>query len=413
MKRISSKSIVLMMVAVWAIIGIGIGVAYAALYNIIGTDHYVNGLPSGLNTKERAKLVTTTIAKTDAAIVANKYIPLTTTAAKAKIKQIIAGEVIPPVTTLMPLVDISKNMRPSMGFDSVRIQPTSEVAPNSGGEFRISCAISHMNNDDAIIYPLQQGAAHHHTYFGNTSVNYKSDLNNLGAVGNSTCSGGIMNRSAYWVPSMINTETNAPIAPNGNVLVYYKSGAIDGTLIKAPPKGLRMIAGDAKATNDSVYNHYGFTCHPGPNSTRNNWPRTAALPTGPNCQTGDDLMLSVIFPQCWDGKNLDSPNHKDHMAYVSHRTDKLPNFYCPATHPVALPEITVNVHHTVTADDKLNKWRLASDNYAFNGSNAGYSAHSDYVEGWDRVALEGIIKNCINAKKDAHAHLLCDGRMFY
>jgi hypothetical protein len=306
---------------------------------------------------------------------------------------------------LIPKVDTSLNMRPSMGFNTLRVQPTTEIAPASGGEFRIGCAISHMNNDDPIIYPNQQGAAHHHTYFGNTSVDYKSDLNNLAAVGNSTCSGGIMNRSAYWVPSMINTETNAPIAP-ASVLVYYKSGGLDGALLKAPPKGLRVIAGNAKAVDDKVYNHTGFTCHPGPKSTRTSWPRTATMPTGANCAADDDLMLSVFFPQCWDGVNLDSPNHKDHMAYPSMGK-------CPATHPVGIPEITVNVHYTITPETKLDKWRLSSDNYTFNGTNTGYSAHSDYVEGWNREFLDGIIKNCINAKKDAHAHLLCDGRMFY
>jgi len=307
---------------------------------------------------------------------------------------------------LMPAVDITKNMAPVTGFNSLRIQPTTEIAPNSGGEFRIGCAFSHMSNDDPLIYPNQQGAAHHHTFFGNTSVNYKSDLNTFGSVGNSTCSGGIMNRSAYWVPSMINTETNAPILPNGNALIYYKSGAIDGATIKAPPKGLRIIAGNAKSIDGSVYNNTGFTCHPGPNSTRTSWPRTATLPTGSKCEAGDDLMLSIFFPQCWDGVNLDSPNHKDHMAYPA-------NDSCPASHPVAIPQITVNVHFTIASTDKLDKWRLASDNYAFNGINAGYSAHSDYVEGWDRTAIEGIIKNCINAKKDCHAHLLGDARMFY
>ena len=314
---------------------------------------------------------------------------------------------------LMPAVDISKNMVPAVGFNSLRIKTTTEVAPNGGGEFRIGCAYSHMSNDDPLVYPNQQGAAHHHTFFGNTSVNFKSDLNTFGVVGDSTCKGGTMNRSAYWVPSMINTETNAPIVPNGNALIYYKSGVIDGTLIKAPPKGLRMIAGNAKATNNSVYNNSGFTCHPGANSTRTSWPRTMEIPSGSKCETGDDLMFSVFFPQCWDGVNLDSPNHKDHMAYPSHRTNQLPNFYCPATHPIAIPHITVNVHYTVTSTDKLDKWRLASDNYTFNGANAGYSAHSDYVEGWDRTAMEGIIKNCINGKKDGHAHLLCDGRTFY
>jgi hypothetical protein len=312
----------------------------------------------------------------------------------------------------MPAVDITKNMTSVTGYNSLRIRQTTEIAPLSNiGAFRISCAISHMSNDDPIVYPNQQGAAHHHTFFGNTSVNYKSDLNTFGSVGNSTCSGGIMNRSAYWVTSMINTETNAPIAPR-SVLVYYKSGYIvPSELIKAPPKGLRMIAGNAKAVDGSVNNNTGFTCHPGPNSTRTSSPKTKTIPTGTNCVAGDDLMLTVLFPQCWDGVNLDSPNHKDHMAYASN--NYVTANKCPATHPVPIPEITVNEHFTVAATDKLDKWRLASDNYTFNGTNAGYSAHSDYVEGWDRTFIEGIIKNCINAKKDCHAHLLADARMFY
>jgi hypothetical protein len=27
------------------------------------------------------------------------------------------------------------------------------------------------------------------------------------------------------------------------------------------------------------------------------------------------LQLDVIFPDCWDGRHLDSPDHKSHMAY--------------------------------------------------------------------------------------------------
>jgi len=381
---------------------------YAALYNITGTDYFVNGMPANLSVKEKSKLVATSIVKTDAAISAGKYKPVTTVAAKAKIKELIVAETKP--ATFMPAVDISKNMLPVKGFDTLRIQPTTELSPSrpapSGGEFRINCKVSHMNNDDPLLYPNQEGAAHHHTYFGNTSVNYKSDVTNFGATGNSTCGGGIMNRSAYWVPSMINTLTNAPIQPNGDVLVYYKSGGIDAALIKAPPKGLRVIAGDMKAKDNSVFNHAEYTCHPGANSKRTNWPKTMEIPSGAACEPGDDLMFSIGFPQCWDGKNLDSPNHKDHMAYPHDRS-------CPATHPIPIPEIGVNVHFIVKETDDLTKWRLSSDNYPFNGKNAGYSGHSDYVEGWDRGLIEGIVKNCINERKDCHAHLLGDGRMMY
>ena len=325
---------------------------------------------------------------------------------------IIVATNLPPnivQAALMPAVDISKNVVPAVGFNTFRIEPTTEVAPISGGDFRIGCAISNMSNDDPLVYPNQQGAAHHHTFFGNTSINYKSNLATLSSTGNSTCFGGIMNRSAYWVPSMINTETNAPIVPNGNVLVYYKHGAIDGSLIQAPPKGLRMIAGNSKATTAAESVRAGFTCHPGPGSTRTQWPRTPNIRPSSECKAGDDLMFSISFPQCWDGKNLDSPNHKDHMAYPS-EIDGL--VQCPKTHPVAIPEIGINVHFVISSTDNIDKWRLASDNYS-TSLPGGFSGHADWVNGWDEPTMAGIIKNCINAKKDAHATLLCDGRKFY
>lgn len=83
----------------------------------------------------------------------------------------------------MPEVDTSKNMTPAEGFAELRVQPvpdpTREVFTPSdfsftGGDFRIHCAASHMANDDFIVYPNQEGAAHHHTFFGNTGAYFNS-----------------------------------------------------------------------------------------------------------------------------------------------------------------------------------------------------------------------------------------------
>ncbi len=389
--------------------------AHAALYNIVNTDFFVNGMPASLTVKEKAKLVTTTIAKTDAAIKAGKYKPLATDQARNTIREIIKAET--PPATLMPFVDISKEIKPALGYNSLRLRDTSEVALSrpapSGGEFRIACDFSHMSNDDPIVFPNQQGAAHHHTFFGNTSLNFKSDLSNLNASGNSTCFGGNMNKSAYWIPSTINTETGEPLKPT-SAMFYYKSGLVDAALIVAPPKGLRMIAGNMKAKDGLNYNNMGFSCLPGKNSTRKDWPWISNIPTGKYCEVGDDLIVMVSFPQCWDGKNLDSPNHQDHMAYPINLYDQIPRgngHACPTSHPIAITHLTVNVHYAPTSN--MNKWRLSSDNYLFDGANAGYSMHSDYVEGWDRALLEGFVKNCINARRDCHAHLTGDGRMMY
>lgn len=408
-------------------------VSNAALYNIKGTDYYVNGLPPSLTVTERAKLITAPVTMTEKSCMALKCSMLDKAKAKTKIKELIKLEnegtpipakcpdgmigtppncSTPPAPSLMPIVDVSKYMLPATGFSTLRLLPTTEIAPPSGGDFRIGCGVSHMNNDDPIIYPNQQGRAHSHLFFGNTSVDYKSDLSNLASVGNSTCGGGIMNRSAYWIPNIINTETGAPVIPSGNILVYYKNGFIDGSLIKAPPKGLRMIAGNMYAKTAAETRQTGFKCHPGPNSKRDNWPQTASITPPSGCEVGDDLTFFVEFPQCWDGKNLDSPSHYDHMANPVW-SDLNNKWSCPSSHPVAIPAIGFNVHFIIKAGDKIDKWRLSSDNYQWDGKNAGYSAHGDYVEGWDRTLIEGIIKNCINGKKDAHAHLLCDGREFY
>ena len=305
---------------------------------------------------------------------------------------------------LMPAVDISKNVMPAIGYSALRIQPTTEVAPQNGGAFRIPCKVSHMSNDDPLIYPNQPGAAHHHTFFGNTSTNAKSDLMTLASAGNSTCNGGTMNRSAYWMPSMIDTKTNAPIVPDG-ALFYYKTGDFGGfpvTPITAPPKGLRMITGNAKATtaNDAIGL---YTCLTPAGSTP--WKRNIV-----NCAVGDTMQLHIDFPQCWDGKNLDSPDHKSHMSNrvnVSGVGDR-----CPATHPVMIPEITLNLNYKITVANQTNNWRLASDNYATTLP-GGYSTHADWVNGWDEKTIQGIVNNCLNKNLDGHAHLLCDGRTFF
>lgn len=306
--------------------------------------------------------------------------------------------VIVPPATLMPFVDVSKNIPQAVGFSTLRIQPTSQQ-PNSSdiGAFRVVCAPSHMSNDDPMVFPNQQGATHHHTFYGNTSVKYNSDLMNLSDVGNSTCNGGTMNKSGYWHPSVINTETNTAILPDGGAIFYYKTGyrGVKPSDVKTPPKGLRILAGNPKAVNASQSRATHYKC-------RDNG--YVSYKTIPNCGVGDAVQFIVDFPQCWDGKNLDSPNHQDHMAYASNG--------CPSSHPVAIPEISLNMNFKITTANQSTKWRLSSDNYAFDGKNAGYSGHADWVNGWHQPTLEGIVRNCLNASKDCHAHLLGDGRMF-
>lgn len=51
-----------------------------------------------------------------------------------------------------------------------------------------------------------------------------------------------------------------------------------------------------------------------------------------NCPNG--MRAQVNFPSCWDGVNLDSPDHKSHMAFASGGPNGGGD--CPASHPVHL-----------------------------------------------------------------------------
>ena len=122
------------------------------------------------------------------------------------------------------------------------------------------------------------------------------------------------------------------------------------------------------------------------------------------------MQMHVAFPQCWDGKNLDSPDHQSHMAETKRLLTTANK--CPTSHPIALPQVTVNFNYKVTASNQQATWRLASDNYVASLP-GGFSGHADWVNGWDEKFITGIVKNCLNKGVDCHAHLLGDGRMFY
>ena len=305
-------------------------------------------------------------------------------------------------STFMPKVNKALNIPPAVGFDTLRVKPTTEKPLATGGAFRVVCTPSHMSNDDPLVFPGQKDATHSHTFFGNTSTNYASDLNNMSAIGNSTCKGGIMNRSAYWIPSMVDTSLNKVVSPD-LAIVYYKLGNVPAGFVNAPPKGLRMLAGNPKATNSAQNAHIGFTC-------LSRVPFFGWQGTIPSCKVGETMQMKISFPNCWNGLDLDSPSHQSHMAYSNSRNTSANK--CPAGFQKAIPSIAINMNFKVRTVNDAKNWRLASDNYPSTQA-GGASAHGDFVSGWSQPFIEGIVKNCLNKNLDAHAHLLCDSRMIY
>jgi hypothetical protein len=300
---------------------------------------------------------------------------------------------------------------PDPGSDFARIKETADApVPSTQPAFRTVVTFAWFGNSDSIVYPGQPGKSHSHTGFGNVLGGDPFQTSEtLLAAGNSTSRGGILNRSAYWVPTAINTTDSKPILPT-SFLVYYKGGAKLEPMHDLPI-GLRIVAGDpGRMTAPSESSSpiiYRWNCRlPG---GINQFARY--IPQDPvKCPPGGTLGAEVIFPPCWDGVNLDSPDHKSHMAYqVSTKVPgSNPAVYekrCPATHPKQIPHISFSIEYTIPATG-IQTFRIVTDTDITATKLPGVGLHGDVVVAWNKKIMQLWVNNCLRAGMDCHGGLL-------
>ena len=158
-----------------------------------------------------------------------------------------------------------------------------------------------------------------------------------------------------------------------------------------------MLTGDAGIrTREQArkYRQLTYTCMQN-EGTRN--PETVDFPKKA-CPAG--IMANHRFPTCWDGKNLDSPNHADHVAYPESGTFESGG-PCPATHPVRLPQLMLETVWDTKQFNNKNDWpEDGSQPFLWsNGDTSGFSSHADYVFGWKGDSLQRMI--------DSHCYVSC------
>jgi uncharacterized protein DUF1996 len=251
-------------------------------------------------------------------------------------------------------------------------------------EFRADCRYSHRKADDPIVFPGLPGASHMHSFVGNKAVDADTVAGDLMRFTATTCQP-VVDHSAYWVPTLYEAATKKPVETTG-FRVYYRSLRKSSKDIMPMPNGLRMIAGDAKKKQPTPRGAQGqFYCAfygPGnvdgdSRSDNGNWPI---------CGKPASLHYMMQFPDCWDGKNLDSPTHKAHVAFGT-------DAGCPAGHPVRIPALTFDIAYG--AKGSKAGYYLSSDPAGKSAS----SMHGDAFVMWDVKAMNQRVRNCIAQRR--------------
>jgi hypothetical protein len=259
-------------------------------------------------------------------------------------------------------VDAAKWQAQLAAFEAMAPRPI-PANRRKNAEFNATCTYSHSAADDPIVFPGLAGASHMHSFVGNDSTNANTTTDDLLRFTASSCQP-LADHSAYWIPSL--KENGNWVEPE-QVIVYYGSLLADKTKTVPLPQGLRMIAGDAKRqvpTPPGAVNQ--FYCAGGPQD--GNWPVCA----------GGTLHFTLRFPDCWDGQHLDSPNHKDHVAFGVGGA-------CTAQFPVAIPALTFSIAYPTGGT--AAGFQLASG--------MASSMHGDAFFAWEDDALGHRVKDCV------------------
>ena len=240
---------------------------------------------------------------------------------------------------------------------------------------------------DPITHP-DGPSPHVHSFYGATEAapgtTYEALRNAAGNTGNVE-----ENKSLYWHPTIyryVNGQYEIQDTSYFSTYYIWPTGATT-----AFPDGLKMIGGGAgyeAARQEADCSNPG----PCPDGVCDRWndffPATSC----------DELELSMLMPSCWDGVNLDSADHRAHMAYTKNGEA---DGECPGTHPVRLPQIAVFTRVAPYAGGI----HLFSDG-------TGYF-HADYFSGWEASQLQKVLDECENDSMQSAPDAWCEDHVTF
>ena len=253
-----------------------------------------------------------------------------------------------------------------------RSSPSVAPAAHGNGFFRSKCAYSHTRDDDPILMPDMPGQSMVHEFFGNYTTHASSTAAQLRASPGTSCAAPA-DTSAYWLPALY--EHGKRIPPSF-LLAYYRTAGRPMASITPFPAGLQMIAGNETALSPQPLSVAHWDC-----GAKSGTRETAAPAT--HCPAGTQLVLTLTFPDCWDGRTLAGATQKNVAYAVRGR--------CPAGYPVAVPQLVLHAHYPLGGGSGFT---LSMGPTMQTMQNSIYTSHADFVNAWDPGVLTSLVAQC-------------------
>ncbi|MCX2927135.1 DUF1996 domain-containing protein [Streptomyces sp. NEAU-W12] len=295
--------------------------------------------------------------------------------------------------------------------DIQSIQPNvaepADSADASKGSFVSSCGVNEnglFNSDNVIAAPgVTNGAHHFHDYIGNQATNAFSSDEELAAA-DTTCEDRGDKSSYYWPVLRLQNGTEEQDADSpgggieGNVGEIVTPKEVTLTFVGNPqgevtamPRLLRIITGDAK----SFVN--------GPANANASWSCTGfedrqLADKYPLCPQGSDVVRTFDFQSCWDGRNIDSANHRTHMAFVDAQGN-CPSGFTPV--PQLVQRIVYDVDAPSLDDGGATTPLFAVDSFPEQLHKPG-TDHGDFINVFEEDLMQEMV-DCINSGRTCGA----------
>ncbi|MFG2793037.1 DUF1996 domain-containing protein [Streptomyces sp. NPDC048419] len=290
--------------------------------------------------------------------------------------------------------------------DITKVAANVQAKPNksgqaSSGTFTTRCGVNankNHNTDNVIVAPGVTNGAHHlHDYVGNQKVNAFATNDTLIADQTSCQNQGDL--SAYYWPVVRVQDGTQDFDQNadgggkeGNVgkiltpvQAQIKYVGNPTSKVTAMPQFLRIITGDAKTTTNGLANanaHWSCT------GFENKVQLTEQYPI---CPQGSNVVRTFAFQSCWDGQNIDSANHRTHVAFADPASGACGNGF------KAIPQLTMRLVYKITPPTLQNG--QVKNAYAVDGFpeqlHKPSTDHDDFIAVF-KNNLANKIANCIN-----------------